>query len=144
MLIARDELARKAREDLGLDVDERTIRFWAKEGLMPWPKRIDGRGLKSFYPEEMLDWVAVLASIRPSNISDIRDELRDRCMNNDLAPRKLEAASEEFDVFPMLSSWEDESGQTNELYLVVGGGLLLRKKRKGQNKKEGDGEEKEM
>lgn len=127
-MITRDELARRA-QGVGLDVTTRTIRYWADNGFMPYPKQLEGRGVTAYYPEEMLNWVQILASIRPQRMQEIRNRLRERCRSGEFSVRTVTLAGETFEVFPRLASW-NEGGKKYDLYLLAGDysgqGLVLR------------------
>lgn len=126
-MVTRDELARLARRE-GLDVTKRTIRWWAKEGFLPRPTWIRGRGQRAFYPKRVLDLVRILAALRSSNVREAREKLREHVLEDvPLETEVIELDSGEVELSPSLQSWESGDFEYS-LHLVAGSGLVVMKR----------------
>lgn len=130
-VITRAELARRAQAK-GLDVTERTIRYWAGKDLIPRPVRLPGQGPRAFYPASLLDLIGAMVALRPANIRLLREQLHE--VQPDLAAQTAESHSldvggQQFEVLPAPVCW---SGRDFNYQLFAladsSGNLLLLKK----------------
>ncbi len=125
-LITRAELARRAQAE-GLDVTERTIRYWAGRNLLPRPVRLRGRGTRAFYPVDLLNLVRALVALRPARIKSLREQV---CEMQAKPAELLEIGEQQFKVLPSPISWSGQ-GFEYRLYTLAdsSGDLLLLKKK---------------
>ena len=120
-LVTRDELARLAQAE-GLELTERTIRYWAKVGLIPHPRRVPGTGLKSFYPRSLLERLRVLAATRPGAVKRLREGKRGEV-------ETVRFGTHEFRLLPELADWEEDGKVFSLRVLEDGSGFLLIQRR---------------
>jgi DNA-binding transcriptional MerR regulator len=154
-LITRAELARQAQIE-GMNVTERTIRYWAGENLLPRPVRLRGHGTRAFYSTDLLEMVRALVALRPAKIKSLREqvyEMQTACgiqadMQTDMqvetprTPKTLETSEtldigkqEQFKVLSTPISWSGQSFDYRLYTLADSSGdlLLLKKKKVTQN-----------
>lgn len=126
-LITRAELARRAQAE-GLDVTERTIRYWAGQNLLPRPVRLRGQGTRAFYPVDLLDLVRALVALRPAKIRSLREQV---CEMRAKPTELLEVGEQQFKVLSTPISWSGK-GFEYRLYALAdnSGDLVLLKKRR--------------
>jgi len=122
-LVTRGELAELARAE-GMDVTERTIRYWASEGLLPRPYRVAGEGTRSFYPMSLLDRLRVLCATRPSRIKKLRRSIG--------KAETIHFGDDTFSVLPASAVWERDSTEFSLRMLEDGSGMLLIQRKKAQ------------
>jgi DNA-binding transcriptional MerR regulator len=70
-MVAQGELLRMARAE-GLPIKGRTLRFWATKGLIPYPSRIAGNGMRGYYPLSMLTRLRRICSLRKRSLNEIK------------------------------------------------------------------------
>lgn len=138
-VITRAELAQRAQDE-GLDVTERTIRYWAGQNLLPRPIRLRGQGTRAFYPASLLDMVRALVALRPAKIRSLREQLYEA----QIRPTKLLGAPEtngqRFEVLSTPISWSSQDFEYS-LYTLAddSGSLLLLKKKRNLESEEEEG-----
>ena len=59
----RRELAQHCKA-LGLNIGERTIRFWESEGLLPRPIRLPGKGNRVWHDNKILERLKLIGALR--------------------------------------------------------------------------------
>lgn len=122
-LIPRDDLAELARSE-GMDITTRTLRYWAQRGWIPHPWRLDGEGHRAFYPKSLLERLRVLSAMRPGRLKKIRDNIGDA--------ETIQFGEDSFQVLPALVRWEREGTEFSARVLADGSGMLLIRKKRGQ------------
>ena len=129
-LISREDLAALAQSK-GLSVTIRTLRYWAERGWIPRPLRIEGEGLRAYYPKALLERVRVLAAIRPYRISAIRENVAE--------VETVQFGEDSFSVLPAIARWERDNTEFTIQMLEDGTGMLLIQRKKGKKMKERKG-----
>lgn len=120
-LVSRDELASIAREQ-GMELTSRTLRYWAKMDWIPKPWRVEGEGLRAFYPLSLLERLRVLSAIRPQRLQALKESLG--------ATETLQFGEDTFSVLPALVRWERGDTEFSVQMLEDGTGMLLIQRKK--------------
>jgi len=116
-LITRKELAKKALSS-GYRITERTLRYWAKEGLIPKPVFIKG-DKRAYYPVSLLSRLAIIEGLRRKSLKEIRRVLE--------KPRwEIEVGGELRRVVEKLGSWRKD-GAKFTCYKLEDGTIILRR-----------------
>lgn len=68
-VITRKELAKKAH-DAGMNITERTLRFWAMKGLIPKPI-IHNR--RAYYDDGLMEKLQLIESMRAKSLQEMKD-----------------------------------------------------------------------
>ena len=123
-LVPRDDLAQLARDE-GLRLTSRTLRYWAQRGWLPQPWRVEGDGLRAYYPLSLLERIRVLSAIRPRRIQAIRANLSEA--------ETIQFGEDTFSVLPAIAHWERENTEFSIRMLEDGSGMLLIQRKKGSS-----------
>lgn len=59
----------------GIDIGERTLRYWAQVGLIPKPLKVKGKGNRAFYPASLVDRLAAIKALRGLSVEEIKRTL---------------------------------------------------------------------
>jgi DNA-binding transcriptional MerR regulator len=126
--ITRKELVRRAQAE-GLDVEDRTIRYWATKDMFPRPYRLEGHKTP-YYPASLLARLRVMVATRPKVIKKIRDEL----MASGL--QSVRIGDRKFEVLPSMFEFDDNGYKCTLYKLADGSGdeLLLVRRRNSTDK----------
>lgn len=121
--VIRAELVRRAQAE-GLDVTERTVRYWATNDMFPRPFRVEGCGKFAFYPVSLLPRLRAMVATRPKVIKKLRNELMESGL------RIVRIGDRQFKVLPSMLEFEDDGYKCTLYKLADGSGdelLLMRK-----------------
>jgi len=69
VLVSRGQLAELANQS-GMNITERTLKFWAGRGLIPKPIIISRR---AHYPVSLLERLRIIESLRRKSIAEMKD-----------------------------------------------------------------------
>ena len=120
-LVLRDDLAAVAQSE-GMSLTTRTLRYWAKMGWIPYPWRVEGEGLKAYYPLSLLERLRVLSALRPHRIQKIKENLGEA--------ETIQFGKDTFRVLPAIARWERGSTEFTVRVLEDGTGMLLIQRKK--------------
>ena len=120
-LIPRDDLVTLAQRE-GMALTTRTLRYWASRGWIPYPWRVDGEGLRAYYPRSLLERLRVLSAIRPGRLRSLRENIGEA--------ETIQFGEDSFSVLPACASWERENTEFSLRMLEDGSGMLLIQRKK--------------
>lgn len=123
-LIPRPELAALAQRE-GMTLTVRTLRYWAQQGWIPRPWRVEGEGLRAFYPKSLLERLRVLSAIRPRRLQKLKAGLGEA--------ETIQFGEETFSVLPAIARWERDGTEFSVQVLEDGTGMLLIQRKKSLN-----------
>lgn len=120
--ITRAELVKRAQAE-GLEVTERTVRYWATYNMFPRPFRldVDGHRKTAFYPVSLMPRLRAMIATRPRVIKKVRDELMEGGL------KIVRIGSHQFQVLPSMLEFEEDGYKCTLYKLADGSGdeLLL-------------------
>ena len=122
-LIPRDDLAALAQQE-GMNLTVRTLRYWAGKGWIPKPWRVEGQGIRAFYPLSLLERIRVLSAIRPKRLQAFKENLREA--------EVIQFGEDTFSVLPAVAHWEREKTEFSIRMLEDGSGMLLIQRKKDE------------
>lgn len=120
-LVTRDELATLAQGE-GLSLTTRTLRYWARQGWIPRPWRVEGEGLRAFYPCSLMKRLRVLSAIRPKRLRELKENLGEA--------ETIQFGEDTFRVLPAIARWERDGTEFSVRVLEDGSGMLLIQRKK--------------
>jgi hypothetical protein len=120
-LIPRDELVSIAQGE-GMTLTARTLRYWASKGWIPYPWRVEGEGLRAFYPLSLLERLRVLSAIRPQRLRALRENVGEA--------ETIQFGEESFSVLPASAHWQRDNTEFSLRMLEDGSGMLLIRQKK--------------
>ena len=130
--VTRVELVRRAQAE-GLDISDRTIRYWATYNMFPRPYRLEGHKTP-YYPVSLLAQVRAMVATRPRVVKKLREEL----MKSGL--KTVRIGDRQFEVLPSMFEFEDNGYKCTLYKLADGSGdeLLLMRRRQDGKGQEGE------
>lgn len=115
-LVSRDDLVRIAQAE-GMTLTARTLRYWAKMNWIPKPWRVEGEGVRAFYPLSLLERLRVLSALRPKRLQAIKENLGEA--------ETIQFGEDTFSVLPAIAHWERDGTEFSVRVLEDGSGMLL-------------------
>jgi len=120
-LVPRQELVTLAQAE-GMTLTIRTLRYWSMMGWIPRPWRVEGEGLRAYYPVSLLERLRVLSAIRPHHLQKLKEGLGEA--------ETIQFGEETFSVLPAIVRWEREKTEYSVRVLADGTGMLLIQRKK--------------
>lgn len=118
--ITRTEMIRRAQAE-GLEVTERTVRYWATSNMFPRPFRIEGGGKTAFYPVSLMPKLRAMVATRPRVVKKVRNQLMERGL------KIVRIGDQQFEVLPSMLEFQQDGYKCTLYKLANGSGdeLLL-------------------